>query len=68
MLAWCDLMCYIAITIQQVLEMEAILDTPAYIYFILRPCFLTNASYTMLKMYIIIAENEYMVSFDRSYL
>ena len=48
--------------------MEAILDAPAYIYFILHPCYWANASYTMLIIYIIMAENEYMVSFDCSYM
>ena len=68
MLARCDLMCFEAIIIQQVPWKEAILDAPAYIYFILCPCYWANASYTMLIVYIIMAENEYMVSFDHSYM
>ena len=48
--------------------MEAILDAPAYIYFILHPCYWANASYTMLIIYINLAEKEYMVSFDHSYM
>ena len=68
MLARCDLMCFDAIIIQQVPWKEAILYALVYIYFILRPCYWANASYTMLIIYIIKAENEYMVSFDRSYM
>ena len=38
----------------------------AFIYYIFRPCYCSNASYTMLKMYIIVAQIEHMVSFHCS--
>ena len=38
----------------------------SFIYYIFRPCYCSNASYTMLKMYIIVAQIEHMVSFHCS--
>ena len=37
-------------------------------YYIFRPCYCSKASYTMLKMYTSVAQNEHMVSFHRSYV